>query len=448
MATTALTPAPTGQRVTRRAWLLSMTLGTAISVVAILIGTHRLEIGPAAVVLFPILWAVLLGAAVGLQRWRRVTGPTRSAGELLIRVGIVLFLAKLGTEIGPALPELAQIGPAIALQELGNAFGTVVLGLPVAVAFGLGRVAIGATWSIDRESYLAYAIDRFGVRSPEYQGVFAVWLIGTVFGALYISLIAGLLGGLDIFDPRALALGLGLGSSSMMLGGVGALSILYPEMAGEIMALAAISNLVTNIVGFYLGVFVVLPFCRWLYRFWTRALGKQEADARSVEVAAAVATSGHEEQARRDPPVPGGVRSWALAFGYAAVAGLLMNWIGTGDMSGTALTGMVLVTAMTVLAFLIARIVPGVPASVWVLALATLLSAPFAPGSDQLVSLTEPLDVLLIGVPQIALLGLTLGRDVEALKRLNWRIFIVAFLTYTSAFVAAAAIAQMVLPPA
>src|SRR5699024_6983830 len=103
--------------------------------------------------------------------------------------------------------------------------------------------------------FLAFAIERFGTRSPEYRGVFGVWIFGSLFGALYISLIAGLLGSLDILHPLALALGLGLGSSSMMLGGVGALSVLYPSQATEIMALAGLSNLVTNIVGFYAGVF-------------------------------------------------------------------------------------------------------------------------------------------------------------------------------------------------
>ena len=69
------------------------------------------------------------------------------------------------------------------------------------MALGLGRVAIGATWSIDRESFLAYAIERFGIRSPEYRGVFSVWLLGTLFGAVFISLLAGVLGSMS-FSTR------------------------------------------------------------------------------------------------------------------------------------------------------------------------------------------------------------------------------------------------------
>lgn len=438
------------QRHTRRSWMWAMGLGVGVSAAAVLIGTYELTIGLAAIVLFPLLWAVLIGAVVGLQPWRPVTGPTRAVSELLIRVGIVVFLALLGTGIGPSLPDLVDIGPAIALQELGNAFGTVIIGIPVAVAMGLGRVAIGATWSANRESYLAYAIDKWGVRAPEYQGVFGVWLLGTVFGAAFISLIAGVTGGLEIFDPRALALACGLGSASMMLGGAGSLTVLYPEMAGEIMALAAISNLVTNIVGFYMGVYVVLPFARWFYRVWVKILRKEEADARSIAAEPAPAPEEGSARAKKpqDPPPPKTIAAWVAAFIFTGVAGLLINWQGTGELNLTGIIGITMVTGLSVLAFLLARYTRGVPASIWVLGMATLASAPFFPGSEFLVAVTQDLNVLLVGLPQIAMLGLSLGRDIEGLKRMSWKVVLIGFLTLGSAYLAAAVVAQFALPAA
>lgn len=94
----------------------------------------------------------------------------------------------------------------ISHHSVRYAVGTVIIALPVGVALGTGRTAIGATWAIDRESYLAYALQRCGVKSPVYRGVLSVWLLGSVFGAVFISLLAGLLGGMGIFDPLALAL--------------------------------------------------------------------------------------------------------------------------------------------------------------------------------------------------------------------------------------------------
>ena len=376
-------------------WIAMIAISTAICAVAIMIGTHKFHLGPAAIVLMPILWTVLIGGFLGVQRWKPIGGRARAVSTHLMDVSIVFFLAGLGTQIGPSLTKFTNIGPAILLQEVGHVIGTVILALPVAVALGLGRTAIGATWSIDRESYLAFAIQRFGVRSPEYRGVFAVWVLGSVFGAVFISLLAGLLGGLDFFDPRALALGLGLGSASMMLGGVGALSILYPEMAGEIMALAALSNLVTNIVGFYAGVFIALPMCQKLYRMWSRIFGRDDLGRRirhgALIRAAERAQAGGAVSARpgragiesdeasgmdavdvygieEDPTVVRTPRTWLIAFAATGMAGILLNALGTGSARPLDVVGVLILLALTAVALVLAKLVPVVPSSIWVLA--------------------------------------------------------------------------------
>lgn len=471
-------------------WVISITLSVAVSLVAIAIGEHTIRIGPAAVVLFPIIWAVLLGAVVGLQRLKPVTGAVRAVGDPQVRIGIVLFLALLGMGIGPNLGRITNLGPAIVLQEVGHIFGTVIIALPIAVGLRMGRAAIGATWSVDRESYLAFAIERFGTRAPEYRGVFGVWIFGSLFGALYISLVAGLLGSLGIFSPLALAMGLGLGSSSMMLGGVGALSVLYPDRAGEILAVAGLSNLLTNIVGFYAGVFLSLPLARRLYLFWTRVWRRPAAEideavlvargqipagdasrdggavARLVagrDGAGSDASASDDSRARGsdrtlttaeaaaelgvavDPPEPRGWRVSLFVYLSAGVIGLLLNWVGTGEFAPIQLLGTLLLLLLTALSFRLAAWVPAVPASVWVLGIATILSAPVTPLASVFTGMVHGIDVMLFGLLQLALIGMSLGRDVGAIKQLSWRVVVVALLTLTGSFVAAAALAQTVL---
>ncbi|WP_253190711.1 DUF3100 domain-containing protein [Arthrobacter sp. SRS-W-1-2016] len=189
---------------TARQWGSMILLSTAVCAVAILAGTHKIPLGNAAIVLMPVLWAVLMGAVIGVQKVRPMSGQSRAVASVLLNVSIVMFLGALGTQVGPSFAKLSSLGPAILLQEVGHIFGTVIIALPVGVALGMGRTAIGATWAIDRESYLAYALQRFGVKSPVYRGVFSVWLLGSVFGAVFISLLAGLLGGMGIFDPTRL----------------------------------------------------------------------------------------------------------------------------------------------------------------------------------------------------------------------------------------------------
>lgn len=452
-----------------RHWAVSLGLAASISLVAILIGSHTVKIGPAAVVLFPIIWAVMLGAIVGLQRFKPVSGHVRAVGDPQIRIGIVLFLALLGMGIGPSLGKIANLGPAVLLQEVGHIFGTVIIALPVAVGLGMGRAAIGASWSVDRESFLAFAIERFGTRAPEYRGVFGVWIFGSLFGALYISLVAGVMGSLGILSPLALAMGLGLGSSSMMLGGVGALSVLYPDQAGEILAVAGLSNLVTNIVGFYAGVFLSLPMARKLYLFWCRVWRRP---AREIDEAKLVARgvipdgdasralkrtssgpAGAAEQeveadAKReslDPAEPRGWKSELFVCASAGALGLALNLVGTGSFRPSQLLGTLMLIGLTALSFRLARWVPSVPASVWVLSLATILSAPFMPGSGFILGLVDGLDVMLFGLLQLALIGLSLGRDVGAIRQLSWKVVVIALITLTSSFLMAAILAHLVL---
>ncbi|WP_291793217.1 DUF3100 domain-containing protein [Brevibacterium sp.] len=469
----AESPAPGA--VGTRDWITAILLSTIVSGIAVAIGEHSFQAGPAAIVLFPVVWVVLLGAIVGLQTWKPLSGATRSAGEALVPVGMVLFLALLGTGIGPSLGMVEEVGPALLMQELGQLFGTIILALPIAVLMGMGRAAIGATWAIDRESYLAYAIDRFGTSAPEYRGVFGVWLIGSMFGAVFMSLITGLLGGLDWYHPLSLALALGVGSTSMMLGGVGALSLLYPDMAGEIMALAALSNLVTNIVGFYSGVFIGLPVARKLYLFWCRLFRRPQVEieeARLVakglvpagdasvrvkhgqEKTAAEAAPGAKEErgpeaegepadTPQDPPVPTGWRPALTAYVFAGTTGLLLNWLGTGGIHLRDVGGIVVLLALTWVAILLSKKVRAIPATVWVLTLATLATAPISPVADGIAYLVQDLEVLLVGLPQLALIGMNMGRDRKAFTQLSWKVVVAAVLTFTCTIVAAASLAEI-----
>lgn len=435
-------------------WGSMALLSTAVCAVAILLGTYKIPLGNAAIVLMPVLWAVLIGAVIGVQKVRPMSGQSRAVASVLLNVSIVMFLAALGSQVGPSLSKLSSLGPAILLQEAGHVFGTVILALPVAVALGMGRTAIGATWAIDRESYLAYALQKFGVKSPIYRGVFSVWLLGSVFGAVFISLLAGLLGGMGIFDPRALALGLGLGSGSMMLGGVAALSIIYPDQAPEIMALAALSNLVTNLVGFYVGAFLSLPLSFRLYRFWARIFRRNDDGLRLDRQGNLAAVNKRRPLTEKkvdvsavisDPEVKLKSSTWIIAFAVSMVAGLILNALGTKSISFNDVVGVLILAALTALAFVLAKRVPAIPSSVWVLALATLATAPFLPFGTMVVSFTHNLDALYVGLGAIALLGLNLGRDVNALKSLNWRTVVVAMMTFSASFIAAAALAQFVI---
>jgi len=234
-------------------------------VLAELIGTKSFKLGPGTLVLLPMLYALLLGLLTGPKFLKITNFEDMKAAESLITISVLLLMAKYGTNIGPTLPLIIKSGPALILQEFGN-LGTVLLGMPFALLLGLRREAIGATFSIAREPNIAIISDMYGLDTPEGRGVMGVYIAGTVFGSIFFGLFAGFAATLLPFHPYSLAMASGVGSASMMSASVGALVELFPEMAEEITALGAASNLASGADGVYMSIFLAIPMCEWMYR--------------------------------------------------------------------------------------------------------------------------------------------------------------------------------------
>ena len=176
---------------------------------------------------------------------------------------------------------ILKASPALLLQEFGN-LGTVILGVPIAVLLGLKREAIGGAHSISREPNVAIVAERYGLNSPEGEGVLGVYLVGTVFGTIFIGLMASILASTTFLHPYALAMASGVGSASMMTASVGSLIALFPEMAENIKAFGAASNLLSGLDGVYMSIFLALPFSEWLFKKCYKMKYHQDAPLPSV----------------------------------------------------------------------------------------------------------------------------------------------------------------------
>ena len=155
--------------------------------------------------------------------------------------------------------------PALVLQEFGN-LGTVLLGVPLAVYLGLKRETIGAAHSIAREPNVALIGEKFGLDSSEGRGVMGVYIAGTVFGTIFFGLMASVAASVTPLHPYALAMASGVGSASMMTAAVGSLAAMYPEMADQLAAFGAASNMLSGLDGLYMSVWLGLPMTEWLYK--------------------------------------------------------------------------------------------------------------------------------------------------------------------------------------
>ncbi|MTJ79776.1 MAG: DUF3100 domain-containing protein, partial [Telmatospirillum sp.] len=255
-------------------------LGLVIVVAAEAIGTISFQVGPGKILLMPLVWAVVIGG-IWSALARVMPAPVRAGratqwyGASVMQPALLLFIAKLGLLVGSSLPTVFASGWSLVFQEFGHFVGTMVFGLPVALLLGIKREAIGATFSVGREPSLAIIGEKFGMSSPEGRGVLAEYITGTVFGAVFIGLLAGFLASLNLFDPIALAMGAGVGSGSMMAAASGAIAAQQsPDVAKQVAVFAGAANLLTTTVGTYFTLFLSLPFTIWAYGVLEPVLGR------------------------------------------------------------------------------------------------------------------------------------------------------------------------------
>lgn len=234
-------------------------------IISELIGKHSFKIGVGTVVLLPMLYALILGTLTTTKKIKIAGQNEIDESGNLISITLMLLMAKYGTTIGPSFYDIIKASPALILQEFGNV-GTVILGVPIAILLGLKREAIGGAHSIAREPNVALIAEKYGLDSPEGEGVLGVYLVGTVFGTIFIGLMASILATTTPLHPYSLAMASGVGSAPMMTASVGSLTELFPAIEEKITAFGAASNLLSGLDGLYMSILISLPFAEFLYK--------------------------------------------------------------------------------------------------------------------------------------------------------------------------------------
>ena len=418
-------------------------LALGIAALSEWLGPLPIAMGVGKVVLLPMIWALLIGLVLGLLR-KRLPGPlqlglySQNLAAAVLSCALFLFIAKLGLLVGGSLPQLAQVGWGLVLQELGNLIGCVALGMPVALMLGIKREAIGATFSIGREPGLAIIGERFGMDSPEGRGVLAEYITGTLIGAIFISLLAGFVSSLNIFHPIALGMGAGVGSGSMTAAAVGAIAAQHPEMGDQIATFAAAANLIATTVGTYLTLFISLPLAVRAYQWLEPILGRKR---KAAVVEKTLAAGAADEEKVDVPALSLGMR--LLSWVWVGVMVLIGNRIGYGIPVMDALPGVLLIIAAVLVGDLIyVGTRRKLPAVCWISFIAMAMTFPHTPFAAEIAAMTAKVSFLAMITPMLTFAGLSLAKDIPAFRRLGWRIVVVSLLANAGVFLAATMIAQ------
>ncbi len=245
-------------------------ISVIVVLVAELIGFRAISLGKFKIGLLPLLFALLITMILAIKPLRvgilqkiYTEENVNFAGKYLIIIMLPL-MAKYGADVAPKLKDILSIGWIFLIQEVGNV-GTVVIGLPIALALGLKRAAIGSTLGLGREGELAYISEKYTLNSDEGRGVLSMYIFGTLFGAIFFSVIAPVFLELG-FRIEALSIASGMGSASMMTAASSSLAAVYPEKAETIRAYAAASQLLTSFIGTFTMVFIAVPLQTFMYK--------------------------------------------------------------------------------------------------------------------------------------------------------------------------------------
>lgn len=253
------------------------------SVIAELIGSQSVKLGRFSFTLAPLIFSMLLMTIFYLIPQQKIITEksTKNASAMMALAG-GLLIAKLGVSSGAAIEEVMQAGIAVTLQNLGEGF-SFLIGLPLAIVFGMKRESIGMTFGVSREANVALISEKYGAESPEFRGVMTNYIVGTIFGVVAVSFLMSILAEIPYISPISLSLATGIGSASMMVGGLGTLIERFPEMATELEAYAAISNLVSSVINIYTAIFIGLPLTERAYRWFDKLREKGKKGAENYE---------------------------------------------------------------------------------------------------------------------------------------------------------------------
>ncbi|MEG9883919.1 MAG: DUF3100 domain-containing protein [Hyphomicrobiales bacterium] len=422
-----------------------------VGIIAKWIGVREIPFGSGVIILAPLLFAFILAALINPNVTRVFSRFIRrddaAAASSLIILAIMPFVAKLGIAVGPAIETLVRVGPALLLQELG-ALGGIVLAFPLGVwGFKMGREAIGATFSIAREPSLTTIAECYGLKSAEGAGVISIYVLGTLFGAFIFTILASAFASSGVFDPRALAMGCGVGSGSMMAACTGSLSEAMPRLQSEITAFASASIFLTNIIGFSIvGPFITLPILEKLYPAMLSSGVRRRREGERAIILNKVSAGAARPRKKI------GFFDYAFMLAIICVVGVIVNAVATSLPLADSVTGMAVIALITMAGLLLAWFaplrLPNLPwtSPIWILLVGILVTLPWTPGSHWVVAQVRQIDFLSLATPLLGFAGLAItGGEIAVVKKAGWRLALVACLVFSGTYVGSVLIAQLVL---
>ncbi len=118
-----------------------------------------------------------------------------------------------------------------------------------------------------------------------------------------------------------------------------------------------------------------------------------------------------------------------------------------GDMNlGNSIIGMLIIVAVSLLSLKVKSMIPlKIPAFAWASLFALLLTTPWCPIQQYFLTVTKQISAGVIGTVILAVAGVSIGCKLDDIKKLSWKIVLVAFVVFIGTFFGSALISELIL---
>ena len=118
-----------------------------------------------------------------------------------------------------------------------------------------------------------------------------------------------------------------------------------------------------------------------------------------------------------------------------------------GDMNlGNSIIGMLIIVAVSLLSLKVKSMIPlKIPAFAWASLFALLLTTPWCPIQQYFLTVTKQISAGVIGTVILAVAGVSIGCKLDEIKKLSWKIVLVAFVVFIGTFFGSALISELIL---
>ena len=393
--------------------------------------------------LLPLLYALVLGLALYLAKPVKFIGSKQSKvaeGVMVLFIGVLI--AKLAISSGQSISDIFNVGPTLILQQFGD-LGTLIA-LPVALLLGFRREVIGMTSSICREPNLGVIIDKYGFKSPESRGVLAIFVIGSIIGTAFISLLSSICVSVLPIHPYAFAMASGIGSASMNAASLASISHVFPSMATDFEAFAGCSNLLSFCFGIYMCIFVSIPLAEKLYGWLSPHIGN--SDEQSIDDEYDIQGVKHDKYLSKEELTAGKIKRWSALLLVFSVIVTVGNYVGYHSPILDSFIGMIIISAITLIGMSLERLVPGnIQSIIFISLIGIVIAIPGVPTSNFVIHYVSQVNLATICTAFLAYVGIAIGNDWAEFKKIGWKGIILTMIVISGTYLGSAIIAHLTL---